>query len=364
MKQVKIIFVLLALCFVCVFPYFSWPSVQAESILPAQTLMNELFQILPQNRTAFSQGEAQTATILGNKMLEIGVTSLFKQEFLSQDGALSQNVIGKLPSISDSPNVVIFGAHYDNVFSSSTNGYGDNLSGVAALLQTIQKLKNKNQHFNAYFVLFGAEEVGLWGSKHFVANLTQTQKDNTYLFVNIDSVGMGDSLFYSNGGDYPNYLRFVQKVNYDLNSHFRHYMPNLAYPSTNSRAMDSLVLRSDMLPFLKAGINAVTLFAGSNVGLFEKWKESASHSPIAHRSDTPETAQSVFGSKFYSNIEHASNLAAKIPLSNGFLNECLPSEQVPIYFDLLFVKLIALACIVFLMPFGWFFVVKPNCVQL
>lgn len=186
MKQVKIIFLMLALCFVCVFPYFSLPSVQAESILPAQTLMQELFQILPQNRTAFSQGEAQAATILGNKMLDMGVTSLFKQEFFSQDGALSQNMIGKLPSISDSPNVVIFGAHYDNVFSSGTNGYGDNLSGVAALLQTIQKLKNKNQHVNAYFVLFGAEEVGLLGSKHFVANLTQTQKDNTYLFVNID----------------------------------------------------------------------------------------------------------------------------------------------------------------------------------
>lgn len=349
---------LIAAIFVCIIalvalPYKTKTTYAEQALPPAHDLMLVLANLLPQNRTAFSAGEAQAASALSLKLSEFGATNVSVQNF-SVNLQHSQNVIGFLPSVAPSTNLVIFGAHYDNIYSPSTNGYGDNLSGVAALLQTLQKTKLTNYNYNAWFVLFGAEEVGAKGSEHFVKTLTAQERANIFMFINLDSVGLGDELFYSNGGSKTEYLRFAQKVNYDLGNRFSAYTPNLVYPSVGSQSVSSLLMQSDMRPFLQNGINAITLFAGSKTPLLGRWKESTNHANISHKTDTKATAEQVFGASFYFNIEFASDFAAAIPKANGFLNECLPMQLQPYYLSLNLVKLVSVLVMVAFFVFGWF----------
>jgi len=103
---------------------------------------------------------------------------------------------------------VIIGAHYDHLGmggpgSSSRrpdtiavhNGADDNASGVSALLEIAGKLKNNQALLRRSIILvaFGAEEMGLLGSKYFVNHppVALSQMD---AMVNLDMVGRLDTL--------------------------------------------------------------------------------------------------------------------------------------------------------------------------
>ncbi len=95
------------------------------------------------------------------------------------------NVVAKL--INDPKReYIIIGGHYDHLgFGGQGTGtrapgvnephYGadDNASGVASMLEIAEKLSNKKDslYYNYLFIAFGAEEMGLIGSKFFVNNL-------------------------------------------------------------------------------------------------------------------------------------------------------------------------------------------------
>ena len=67
-------------------------------------------------------------------------------------------------------NVVMAGAHLDSVQDGA--GMNDNGSGSAALLETAIKMKNEKPKNTVRFAWWGAEEEGLLGSEHYVANLS------------------------------------------------------------------------------------------------------------------------------------------------------------------------------------------------
>jgi hypothetical protein len=102
---------------------------------------------------------------------------------------------------------VVVGAHYDHLGmggpgSSSRrpdtlavhNGADDNASGVSALLEIAGKLK-KNQHqlkLSVLLIAFGAEEMGLLGSKYFV-NHPPVPLEQMEAMINLDMVGRLDT---------------------------------------------------------------------------------------------------------------------------------------------------------------------------
>jgi len=100
-------------------------------------------------------------------------------------------------------NYIVIGAHYDHlglggIGTGSRNpnvsavhyGADDNASGVAALLEIAQKLESMKGQLktNFIFVAFGAEEMGLLGSKYFTNNLP-VNKSQIKAMINIDMVG-------------------------------------------------------------------------------------------------------------------------------------------------------------------------------
>ena len=113
----------------------------------------------------------------------------------------TKNVIGFLDNGAE--NTVIIGAHFDHLGmglqgSSKAekpegqihNGADDNASGVAGLLELARYFSENGvkENSNFLFVAFGAEELGLLGSRHFVNNPT-IPLDKVNFMSNMDMIG-------------------------------------------------------------------------------------------------------------------------------------------------------------------------------
>jgi aminopeptidase YwaD len=84
----------------------------------------------------------------------------------------------------------LVGAHYDSVEAGP--GANDNASGVGVLLETARALALGGGREGVCLVAFGAEEVGLIGSHHFVAGLSPDERQALEGMINLDMVGVGD----------------------------------------------------------------------------------------------------------------------------------------------------------------------------
>ena len=100
------------------------------------------------------------------------------------------NVIAKPPGVTTCATVT--GGHYDSV--PTTGGSDDNASGSAAVLETARLVMARRISGAHCFVLFGAEEFGLFGSRDFVANLSDTELNSLRAMINLDVVGLPQEL--------------------------------------------------------------------------------------------------------------------------------------------------------------------------
>lgn len=90
------------------------------------------------------------------------------------------------------PGVVVVGAHYDSVPAGP--GANDNASGVGAALEVARVLAETDYPYTVKIIAFGAEEIGLVGSRHYVSGLTPEQRRSIVAMVNLDMVGVGDEM--------------------------------------------------------------------------------------------------------------------------------------------------------------------------
>jgi Zn-dependent M28 family amino/carboxypeptidase len=107
------------------------------------------------------------------------------------------NVVGYIDN--KAPHTVIVGAHFDHVGYGEDgnsldkakqvhNGADDNASGVAAVIELAKMLKSGPRQNNYLFVAFSGEELGLYGSKHFVQHPTIDLRTVNYM-INLDMIG-------------------------------------------------------------------------------------------------------------------------------------------------------------------------------
>ena len=117
----------------------------------------------------------------------------------------SQNVIATLPGVGAlAGEWVVIGAHFDHLGWRETNGRtevfngaDDNASGTAVVLEVARLLGTwAAAHPDAVparrsimFQTYGAEEIGLYGSRQFAVTPT-VPGDSVYAMVNLDMVGM------------------------------------------------------------------------------------------------------------------------------------------------------------------------------
>ncbi|MGL5381671.1 M20/M25/M40 family metallo-hydrolase [Clostridium sp.] len=87
----------------------------------------------------------------------------------------------------ENPEVLHVTAHYDSVAGSP--GANDNASGAAMLMELAKLFVDYDTKADIKFVAFGAEEIGLKGSKYYVDNLTSEEKEKTIGNMNMDMIG-------------------------------------------------------------------------------------------------------------------------------------------------------------------------------
>jgi Peptidase family M28/PA domain len=89
----------------------------------------------------------------------------------------------------DGRRVVMAGGHLDSVPAGP--GLNDNGSGVAALLHIADRLAGRELPLR--FAFWGAEEIGLVGSRRYMDGLSRSERQRIAAYVNLDMVGTPDS---------------------------------------------------------------------------------------------------------------------------------------------------------------------------
>lgn len=175
----------------------------------------------------------------------------------------SANVVATIAG--KSTKQVIVGAHYDSV--KEGKGADDNASGVAVMLETASRISKSKikPEYTVTFIAFGAEEVGLHGSKAYVKGMTADQKKNTIVMINLDSLIAGDDMnVYGDLGKKGVYRDLALA-----------YAKENKIPLTTNQGNDPELPKgttgdwSDHAPFKAAGIQHV-YFEGTNWNLGEK----------------------------------------------------------------------------------------------
>ncbi|MDF2822661.1 MAG: aminopeptidase Metallo peptidase family [Mycobacterium sp.] len=111
----------------------------------------------------------------------------------------SRNVIAQTTTGS-TQDVVVVGGHLDSVPEGP--GINDNGSGVAAVLETALQLGSSPDVRNAVrFAFWGAEEIGLVGSRRYVESLNEEQLRDIALYLNFDMIGSPNPGYFTYDGD-------------------------------------------------------------------------------------------------------------------------------------------------------------------
>jgi hypothetical protein len=104
----------------------------------------------------------------------------------------TRNVIAEPPG--NEKDVVMLGAHLDSVRDGP--GINDNGSGVAVTLALAERLRGRR---GFRFGFWGAEELGLYGSRRYVEALSDKQRRRINGYVNLDMVGSPNPVRYVYG---------------------------------------------------------------------------------------------------------------------------------------------------------------------
>lgn len=174
----------------------------------------------------------------------------------------ARNVLAQTKTGS-STDVVMAGAHLDSVAAGP--GINDNGSGVAAVLETAVQLGNSPQIHNAVrFGFWGAEELGLIGSRNYVASLDVEGLKSIALYLNFDMLASPNPGYFTYDGDQslPADSRgepVVPEGSAGIERTLVAYLDN-AGKTAQDTALDG---RSDYAGFTMAGIPAGGLFSGA-----------------------------------------------------------------------------------------------------
>jgi len=157
----------------------------------------------------------------------------------------------------DAGQVVMFGAHLDSVAAGP--GINDNGTGSMALLAIAERLAQCDPARTVRFAWWGAEEIGLVGSRHYVDALTEAERESMLFYLNFDMIGSPNFVRFVHDGDGSRYGTAGPAGSDALELFFHEYFEGLGLPVTEAR-FDG---RSDYGPFLDADIPTGGLFTGA-----------------------------------------------------------------------------------------------------
>jgi Zn-dependent M28 family amino/carboxypeptidase len=144
---------------------------------------------------------------------------------------------------------VMLGAHLDSVPGGA--GANDNASGVGTVLAVAERAAERGGRRPLRVGLWGAEELGLHGSRRHVAGLARRERARIAAYVNLDMVGSANGGRFTYGSGQPEVARLEAAAARTLRERG-------AAPRRRS-----LGGGSDHAPFERAGVPVFGLFSGA-----------------------------------------------------------------------------------------------------
>jgi aminopeptidase YwaD len=143
------------------------------------------------------------------------ITLTVDQEFLPN--YQSQNVIGYVNGTQHLDSFIVLSAHYDHLGKMGDGVYfpgaNDNASGVALLLNLATHYALNPPKKSVVFIAFGAEEIGLVGSKYFVEHPLIPLQQINFVF-NMDLMGTGSKgAMIVNGRIFGTHFEKLKNIN-------------------------------------------------------------------------------------------------------------------------------------------------------
>ncbi|GAA3688446.1 hypothetical protein GCM10023081_27240 [Arthrobacter ginkgonis] len=173
-------------------------------------------------------------------------------------GRTTRNLIGDRPGEGDERELVLVTAHLDSVNLQGTTaaapGADDNASGSAGVLAIGRALAGRPARHDLRLILFGGEEQGLFGSRHYVSGLAAAERARISAVINMDMIAClntGTATVLLEGAD-------VSQAVIDA-------LADIAQTHTSLAIQTSLnPFNSDHVPFIDLGIPAVLTIEGAD----------------------------------------------------------------------------------------------------
>ncbi|WP_328457707.1 M28 family metallopeptidase [Streptomyces sp. NBC_00386] len=198
------------------------------------------------NRAHGRAGYKASIDFVKAKLDAAGYTTRIEQ--FTSSGSTGYNLIADWPG-GDTNQVLMAGSHLDSVTSGP--GINDNGSGSAAILETALAVARTGYQPTKHlrFAWWGAEELGLVGSKYYVNNLPSTERAKISGYLNFDMIGS------------PNPGYFVYDDDPTIEKNFKDYFAGIGVPTEIETEGDG---RSDHASFKNVGIPVGGLFTGAS----------------------------------------------------------------------------------------------------
>ncbi|MEV0900857.1 M28 family metallopeptidase [Actinoplanes sp. NPDC049802] len=210
------------------------------------------------NRAHGRPGYLASVTYVKNLLDAAGFTTT--QQSFTYNGATGYNLIADWPG-GDTSDTLMIGGHLDSVTAGP--GINDNGSGSAGILEVALQVSRSgfqpDRHLR--FAWWGAEELGLRGSTHYVNSLTSAQRSSITGYLNFDMIGSPNPGYFLYDGDNsdgtgsgPGPAGSAQ-----IEATLAAYFSSIGVP-TRGTDFDG---RSDYGPFIANGIPAGGIFTGA-----------------------------------------------------------------------------------------------------
>ncbi|MFD3435898.1 M28 family metallopeptidase [Streptomyces sp. NPDC058685] len=213
------------------------------------------------NRAHGRAGYKASLDYVKAKLDAAGFTTTIQQ--FTSSGATGYNLIADWPG-GDANQIVMAGAHLDSVTSGA--GINDNGSGSAGVLETALAVSRAQLQPTKHlrFAWWGAEELGLVGSKYYVNNLPAAERSKISGYLNFDMIGS------------PNPGYFVYDDDPAIEKVLKDYFAGLGVATEIETEGDG---RSDHASFKNVGIPVGGLFTGAGrtktAAQVQKWGGTA-----------------------------------------------------------------------------------------
>ncbi|MFF1439622.1 M28 family metallopeptidase [Streptomyces sp. NPDC058295] len=198
------------------------------------------------NRAHGRTGYKASLDYVKAKLDAAGYTTTIQQ--FTSSGRTGYNLVADWPG-GDTGQVLMAGSHLDSVTAGA--GINDNGSGSAAVLETALAVSRAGYHPTKHlrFAWWGAEELGMVGSRYYVNNLSSANRARISGYLNFDMIGS------------PNPGYFVYDDDPAIEKTFKDYFTGLGIPTEIETEGDG---RSDHAPFKNAGVPVGGLFSGAD----------------------------------------------------------------------------------------------------